>query len=90
METFPSCTACRAELFHCHEVSVLHADGSSSCTDPWCTLPHHVHEWQHACTSSGAAACWCTADASVVIRAFVGAGQAGGRRYTDTWLSVAS
>lgn len=89
MEASLSCSACRAELFHCHEVSVVHADGTSSCADPWCTLPHHVHEWQLACAHPAAAACWCTAGEGVVA-AFVGAGQVGGRRYTDTWLSIAS
>jgi hypothetical protein len=30
-------------------VSVEHADGSTACADPWCNLPHHLHEWQVAC-----------------------------------------
>ncbi len=90
MKISSSCPACRAELFHCHEVSVVHADGSSSCTDPWCTLPHHVHDWQEACAHPGAAACWCTADRPAVVAVAARVHQTGGRRYTDTWLSVAS
>ena len=90
METSPTCAACRAELFHCHEVSVAHADGTSSCADPWCSLPHHVHEWQHACEHPSAAPCWCTTPVGVVVSVVGDARQAGGRRYTDTWLSMAS
>jgi hypothetical protein len=44
-----SCRLCRADVIHCHEVSVEHADGSTACADPWCNLPHHLHEWHLAC-----------------------------------------
>jgi hypothetical protein len=35
-----SCGLCAADVIHCHEVSVEHADGSTA---------HHLHEWQLAC-----------------------------------------
>jgi hypothetical protein len=94
MDIVSSCPLCTAEVFHCHEVSVLHADSSSSCSDSWCTLPHHLHEWQHRCAAA-AEPCWCTAGELVAAGASVAdpAGarvQAGGRRYTETWLSLAS
>jgi hypothetical protein len=80
METSLSCSLCAADVFHCHELSVSHADGSATCGDPWCTLPHHLHEWQSRCGSPAAPDCGC--GATVV--------QLGGRRYTDTWFSLAS
>jgi hypothetical protein len=88
MDIVSSCHRCAADLFHCHEVSVLHVDASSSCADVWCTLPHHLHDWQHRCDSVGADPCWCTAERLVAEGA--APAQAGGRRYTDTWLSLAS
>lgn len=45
----PACALCAADVIHCHEVSVEHADGATECVDPWCNLPHHLHEWQLAC-----------------------------------------
>ena len=47
--TSSSCSLCTADVIHCHEVSVEHADGSTECVDPWCNLPHHLHEWQLTC-----------------------------------------
>jgi hypothetical protein len=92
MDIVLSCPLCTAGVFHCHEVSVLHTDASSSCSDPWCTLPHHLHEWQHRCDAVDADPCWCTAGLPTVAPVAAGApaDQAGGRRYTDTWLSLAS
>jgi hypothetical protein len=43
------CRLCTADVIHCHEVSVEHVDGSTACADPWCNLPHHLHDWQMAC-----------------------------------------
>ena len=80
MEPSLSCSLCAADVFHCHELSVVHADGATTCADPWCTLPHHLHEWHASCGSPVAAPCGCGA---VLV-------QLGGRRYTDTWLSLAS
>lgn len=90
MDLSPTCLLCAADVFHCHEVSVRHTDGSSSCGDPWCTLPHHLHEWQEVCGAPGALPCACTrtADPAGVVVA-VPRAQAG-RRYTDTWWSLAS
>ena len=85
MEPSLSCSLCVADVFHCHELSVVHADGSATCGDPWCTLPHHLHDWQVTCGSPAAVECGCGGDAG---RAAVV--QLGGRRYTDTWLSLAS
>jgi hypothetical protein len=48
MET---CSFCTADLIHCHEVSVEHADGSTARADPWCNLPHHLHDWHLACSA---------------------------------------
>jgi hypothetical protein len=90
MDIAPSCPLCTADVFHCHEVSVLHADASSSCSDPWCTLPHHLHEWQDRCDRPDADPCWCTAGRLVAAAVGPACDQAGGRRYTDTWLSLAS
>jgi hypothetical protein len=44
-----ACRLCAADVIHCHEASVEHADGSTACADPWCNLPHHLHEWQVPC-----------------------------------------
>jgi hypothetical protein len=46
-----SCSLCEADVIHCHEVSVEHADGSTACNDPWCNLPHHLHEWHLSCAA---------------------------------------
>ena len=56
-----TCRLCVADVIHCHEVSVEHADGSTACADPWCNLPHHLHEWQLACDAF-APPCPCAAD----------------------------
>jgi hypothetical protein len=80
METSLSCSLCAADVFHCHELSVRHADGATTCGDPWCTLPHHLHDWQAVC---GSAATTALNRGGAVV-------QLGGRRYTDTWLSLAS
>ena len=85
MESPPCCLLCAADVFHCHEVSTAHADGTTTCGDPWCSLPHHLHEWQVRCGSAAAAPCACTADPTPAAPV-----QSGGRRYTDTWLSLAS
>lgn len=87
MDTSPTCLLCAADVFHCHEVSVRHAHDATSCGDPWCTLPHHLHEWQASCGDPGVPACACTAGPSAAPPVPV---QLGGRRYTDTWLSLAS
>ncbi|HEX7094821.1 MAG TPA: hypothetical protein VF183_02995 [Acidimicrobiales bacterium] len=44
-----SCALCAADVIHCHDVSVEHADGSTACADPWCNIPHHLHEWRLTC-----------------------------------------
>jgi hypothetical protein len=56
-----ACRLCAADVIHCHEVSIEHADGSTACTDPWCNLPHHLHEWQLACDAF-APPCPCAGD----------------------------
>jgi hypothetical protein len=45
------CSACAADLLHCHDVSIEHADGSTTCFDPGCDVPHHDHEWQLPCSA---------------------------------------
>jgi hypothetical protein len=32
-------------------VSLEHADGTTACADPWCNLPHHLHEWHLSCAA---------------------------------------
>ena len=85
MESSLRCSLCAADVFHCHELSIVHADGAATCGDPWCTLPHHLHDWQAACGSPAAPECGCLERGQRV--AIV---QLGGRRYTETWLSLAS
>jgi hypothetical protein len=46
-----TCELCAADVVHCHEVSLEHVDGSTTCIDPWCNLPHHLHEWQLSCAA---------------------------------------
>jgi hypothetical protein len=46
----PTCPLCRADLDHCHEASVEHADGRTECLDPTCGLPHAQHGWQFTCS----------------------------------------
>ncbi len=89
METFLSCSLCAADVFHCHELSVVHADASATCGDPWCTLPHHLHDWQARCGSPAAPECG-TPDCGPDFGRDVAVVQLGGRRYADTWLSLAS
>src|SRR4051794_2207081 len=37
-------------LWHCHEVSVLHHDGSTEClSGTACELRHELHHWQLSC-----------------------------------------
>jgi hypothetical protein len=84
MKASPSCVLCAADVFHCHEVSIRQADGSTGCGDPWCNLPHHLHEWQ--------------SDQFDQVDQLDQLERperpqpvpAGGRRYTETWLSLAS
>jgi hypothetical protein len=56
-----TCRLCAADVIHCHEVSVEHADGSTACADPWCNLPHHLHDWQVGCDEL-APPCPCASD----------------------------
>ncbi len=38
------------DLEHCHEVSIVHADGFAECGgDGPCNLPHDLHEWRLTC-----------------------------------------
>ncbi|HEY1279231.1 MAG TPA: hypothetical protein VGF22_06125 [Acidimicrobiales bacterium] len=48
----PDCPSCLADLEHCHEVSVEHADGSTECLglEP-CGLSHDLHEWHLSCSA---------------------------------------
>lgn len=44
------CHLCSDGLEHCHEVSIVHADGFAECGgDGPCPLPHHLHEWRLSC-----------------------------------------
>lgn len=51
METLPRCSACLDDLEHCHDVSLEHADGTTECMDPACTVDHTLHEWQLSCAA---------------------------------------
>ncbi len=44
------CHLCSEDLEHCHEVSIVHADGFAECGgDGPCPLPHHLHDWRISC-----------------------------------------
>ena len=44
------CHLCSDGLEHCHEVSIMHADGFAECGgDGPCPLPHHLHDWRVSC-----------------------------------------
>src|SRR5687767_6877587 len=41
---------CSDSLLHCHDVSLGHADGTTSClSGPACDVPHAGHLWQLPC-----------------------------------------
>jgi hypothetical protein len=44
------CADCAADLEHCHETSIEHADGFTECLDPACNLHHGLHLWQASCS----------------------------------------
>lgn len=43
------CTLCHADLDHCHDVLVLHLDGSVECSDRSCEGQFESHEWATSC-----------------------------------------
>jgi hypothetical protein len=45
------CRLCLEDLDHCHDVSIEHADGSTECIDPTCSLPHEVHDFCLPCSA---------------------------------------
>jgi hypothetical protein len=45
------CQHCLTALEHCHEVSLEHADGTTECLDPACTLGHHLHDLVASCAT---------------------------------------
>jgi hypothetical protein len=60
------CLTCSDPLLHCHDVSVEHSDGTTSCLGaPRCDTPHAAHEWQLPCASVDPA-CPCLVDVAAV------------------------
>lgn len=43
------CLLCDDELEHCHEVLVLHIDGSFDCVNPSCEAVYDEHEFAVSC-----------------------------------------
>lgn len=43
------CELCQADLDHCHDVLVLHIDGTTDCADPRCEGQPQAHEWTVSC-----------------------------------------
>ena len=52
------CLDCLEELEHCHELLVLHSDGSLECGDNLCAADPDVHEWTITCADLSSA-CIC-------------------------------
>jgi hypothetical protein len=54
----PACGECADGLLHCHEVLVLHADGTAECEGyPRCGLDAGAHDHWVACTELPACGC---------------------------------
>ena len=43
------CNDCRDDFDHCHELLVLHIDGTPECIDPKCSGHFDIHEWEAFC-----------------------------------------
>lgn len=57
----PPCDPCEADLAHCHETLVVHADGATECEGfPDCGADPAAHDLWMAC--SELEACGCTGD----------------------------
>lgn len=48
-----SCESCTGDLIHCHGTLVIHADGTTECTDDGCPGAHlALHELRLVCEVS--------------------------------------
>src|SRR6476469_8233133 len=47
----PDCADCAADLEHCHDVSIEHADGTTECLADCCEVRHELHDWQLSCAA---------------------------------------
>ena len=45
------CASCAADLEHCHDVSIEHADGTTECLADDCRVRHELHDWQLSCAA---------------------------------------
>jgi hypothetical protein len=47
------CSDCQNELAHCHELLIVHADGSAECTgDDACEVWTEAHLWVMTCAEA--------------------------------------
>jgi hypothetical protein len=51
-----TCADCEGGWLHCHELLVVHADGTRACLgDPRCGAGPEAHEWRADCQEAGCA-----------------------------------
>jgi hypothetical protein len=52
------CRDCHDELAHCHEVLIVHADGTAECTgENPCLASIEAHRWRLPCAELGTDTC---------------------------------